>query len=173
MFREIQGIACMLALSCADERALFCQSRQIAGCRSGGGSGNHAVVACAQAALDSFGAFPKHAKERLLLSLIDLVAQPIQQLCFGDHEFHLRDAPALRFHRYFSEPNQPLRDVIPPIGHPLPANRTQFRAKNLRSSAQEEIERSFQSRSVAENSQLSSLARVNIDRSILENLYSL
>jgi hypothetical protein len=33
-----------------------------------------------------------------------------------DDEFHLRNAPTLCLKRNFSKPNQPLRDVIPPIG---------------------------------------------------------
>src|ERR1700722_1966333 len=106
----------MFAFAYADECALFCEVRQIAGCGGGRSSGKRAVVARAQTAFESFRALSEHAKERLLLPFIDLAAQPVQELYLGDNEFYLPNAATLRFQRDFSEPSQPLHNVNPPVG---------------------------------------------------------
>ena len=67
----------MPALTGADERTPFYQVSQITGCRGWGCSGDRAVIARAQTALEPFRAFSEHAKQCLLLAFIDLTAQPI------------------------------------------------------------------------------------------------
>jgi len=77
---QIQCVACVLTFAGSHERALLCEVRQIASGCGRGSTCNRAVVARTQTALDSLGAFPEHANEHLLLPLVDLAAQPFQQL---------------------------------------------------------------------------------------------
>ncbi len=113
---HVERISCVPALARTGQCALLYQVCQIAGRSGRRCSGDRAIVPRAQPSLEPFRPLPEHAKKRLLLPLVDLAAQPVQQLCLGDDEFYLPDASALRFQRNFSKPNQPFRDVVLSVG---------------------------------------------------------
>ena len=76
----------MPQLSGFGERALFDEILQVACGGRAGGLRDADIVVCAQAALESIDVFPKHAGQHFLLTLVQLSAQLLVQLRFGDVE---------------------------------------------------------------------------------------
>src|SRR5208282_1784639 len=99
-------IACMAALTGANESAFYHEIGEVArrGCRRCPSDAD--IFAGAQPALEPFRAFAQHAEQSLLLPVVKLIAQPIEQANFVDREFDQRDGPALSFDRCCRKPRE-------------------------------------------------------------------
>jgi hypothetical protein len=75
-------VARMPALTFPHERTFFREISQVARRRGGGCSGDGAVLARAEPALESSGAFPEHAEQRLPLPVVELAAKAATALSY-------------------------------------------------------------------------------------------
>lgn len=74
----------MPAFDFPDSRTFFRQISQVARCGCRRCSGDLAVLAGAEPALETFGAFLEHSQQCFLLPFIELPTQPVEQLRFVD-----------------------------------------------------------------------------------------
>src|SRR5665213_2492198 len=102
----------MAALARADQSALGHEIGEVARRGCGRCPGDADIFAGAQPALESLRIFAQHPEQRFLLTVVELIAQAVEQAGLVDQELDERYCAPLRFDGRCREPGEPWRDIV-------------------------------------------------------------
>ena len=106
----------MPALPFPDERAFLPQISKVTRCCRRRRTRDGAVFAGAHTALEPFGSFLEHSKERSLLPVVQLSPDAGEQLRLVDEEFDERQGTSLRFDCRAGKPSEPFGNFVAFVG---------------------------------------------------------